>query len=205
MSRKDHTRPTISLAEPLRRRVALDRPAVDQLEDVVGGDLQVLGKISVTRRRNSSGSATRVDDAGDDGLTVAGVRARLRDLPELRERAVAGGDAALQVGHEDRVGGRIERRLQQRVRALPLGFGLLQRGDVERDGPDEGGLARVVEHDRGADAQPDRGARRPCASGARRRSPSHPASACAIVASISVSSRSSTYARQPSFSIDSGG
>ena len=38
---------------------------------------------------------------------------------------------------------------------LTLGFGLLQGGDVERDGPDEGRLVRVVEHDRGVDAQPD--------------------------------------------------
>ena len=141
--------------EPLRCRVALDRPAVGQVEDVMGGDLPVLRGDLVHAADELIRVGHAVADAGDDGLAVGGLEQGLRDLPEIRERAVAGGDVVLQVGHEDRVGGRVERRLQQRVRVLTLGFGLLQRGDVERDGPDEGGLVRVVEHDRGVDAQPD--------------------------------------------------
>ena len=96
------------------------------------------------------------DDAAERRRVVAGVEHGLRDRPELRERAVVGGDVAFQVDDEDRVGGRVECRLEQGVRALPLRFGLLQRGHVEPDAPDQSGLAVLVEHERGADTKPDK-------------------------------------------------
>ena len=74
-------------AEPLRRRVALDRPAVHQLEDVAGGDRAVLvDLVHAADELLRLGHA--VEDAGGDRLEVVGVEQALRDRPELRERAV---------------------------------------------------------------------------------------------------------------------
>ena len=81
-------------AEPLRRRVALDRPAVDELEDVVGHGLRVLVDLG-----HAADELVRVGEAAqhaaEGGCVVAGVEHGLRDRPELRERAVVGVDVAL--------------------------------------------------------------------------------------------------------------
>ena len=72
-------------AEPLRRRVALDRPAVDQLEDVMGGDRPVLAGDLVHAADELLRVGHAVEDAGDDGVAVGGLEHMLRDLPELRD------------------------------------------------------------------------------------------------------------------------
>ena len=153
MSRKHHTRPTTVTAQPLRRRVALDGPAVEELEDVTRHALGVfvdLGHPADELLR--LGEA--VDHAAERCRVVTGVEHGLRDRPQLDERAVVGCDLAFHVDDEDRVGGRVECGLEQGVRAFAGSFGFLQRSHVEPDAPDQSRLAVLVEHERGADSEP---------------------------------------------------
>ncbi len=142
-------------AQPLRRRVALDRPAVDELEDVVRHAPRVLVDLGHPADE-LIGVGEAADHAAECRRVVAGVEHLLRDRPELRERAVVGADVAFEVDDENGVGGRVECRLEQGIRALALGFGLLQGGHVEPDATDQSGLAVLVEHERGTDTKPDK-------------------------------------------------
>ena len=141
------------IAQPLRRRVALDRPAVEELEDITRHALGVFVDLS-----HPADELLRVGEAVDHAAercrVVTGVEHGLRDRPQLDERAVVGRDLAFHVDDEDRVGGRVECGLEQGVRAFTGGFGLLQSRHVEPDASDESGLAVLVEHERGADAEP---------------------------------------------------
>ena len=122
---------------PLRAREALEQPAVLEIQEVEAFGLR--GRVELADLREELlGIPELVEHEGDRPLVVARSQNLGRDAPHDRELAVRGYDPAVPVDDEDPVGGRFERRPQQR------NYGLqgLQLARVVGNGAEHGGLSR---------------------------------------------------------------
>jgi hypothetical protein len=117
---------------PLRLRVPLDDAPVGEVQHV--RDRRV--------RRRIPGADVLQERLGVDQLPrhaaehlprVAARRELGREIPHLEQLAVVAGHAAGLVDDEDRVGGRLERGLEQGVRVGVFALGPALRGDVPED------------------------------------------------------------------------
>ena len=138
--------------EQLRHRVALDDAAVGELQHVealgLGRGVQLVDLLEEGPR-----VAQAVEDGREQRLVLAGLEELRRDLPDLRETPVVGDHLALAVDHQDAVGGRLERRAQQRQRVARLGLcfeapaDVVDEDDAGRAAGKDEGMRGDLDHD----------------------------------------------------------
>ena len=129
--------------DALRDREALEDAAVAELEHVVALGVGLCVEL-LDLAEEGLGIGELVEDVRRAALVVARLEDTVGYAPHLGEPSVAAGDASVGVDHEDAVGGRVERRMQQGQRRAELGLGGDALGDVV-GGDDVAADGRIVE------------------------------------------------------------
>ena len=129
--------------DALRQRVAVEDPAVLELERVVADGFRLV--VQAADLGDERGRVAELVEHERERVAVVGVAEDLgRQLPHLGEPAVGARDPARSVDHENAVGGRLERRREHRVGGAQVGLHGHPVADVV-PGRDESLHGRVVE------------------------------------------------------------
>ena len=146
--------PYRDVVDALRLRVTLERAPIFEFEHVVAGflgmtiELDDLGQELIRIKK-------LVERRVDGSLIVAARENVGWDLPHVRHLLVEAEDLAVEIDDEDAIGGRFQRRTQEREGSACFGLRFASQRDVLDEGNDVHGIAAGRTNDGDGEIHPD--------------------------------------------------